>query len=994
MIQHPQQHRDAMGSHSLQQEIQSTDKPSTTLVSPSQIVNTERTMSPLRLKRDRPLSSYTDDENEDNLNILVEDKENINLTVKQGIKPLLFIPHSSVNNIDDNDPYHHHNNNNHHHHHHHNNNDNNISTNYQDKLLLPNTSLTSRRRFLQKKSSITSLPLGNLHNSNNLTNTPLRSLSSSVRQKTKQLTRSMTEVVSKSSLTFFSNLHMVAKTADSGNNTNSDTDDDTDNNNNNNNSEEHNTLVFGDIDEADEYGISKGDGNEYGNGNKNDEEVQDDEKEAEKEEEEEDDEEDDDETDYDGDDTFDTINIASPIQRKPSQQALRMKSTSSFHTQRLQNTSNSPTRNNPTKMGIQNPRTSMRRFHSVCQTQQEIENFKLQEDNSHLKNTNIKTFTIESDVLPRINGEQMYKILSGQHSTDFDEYIIIDCRFDYEYEGGHLINAKNISTKEALEQKMFPNGNNFTVSSNFTSSASQSFKKKQLIIFHCEFSIFRGPLMAKHLRKCDRTLNQNSYPLLTYPDVVILEGGYKSFYTRYQGEFCEPRNYVEMKDLAFGKKCETSMHKVRKDSKFLTRAKSFNQFSMGDNGRAHNPAASFSLLSSSLEIWGGGSNSRVDGHPLHGRSNSYSNSKIIKRQKSWKVGGASASASASANASTGVGNGSNVFGNGIGKLQSPFTSEFNSRLARANTFSFDQPMCSTSSNPFVSSPMSSPNMPNFSLSTESLTPFKPSNAHNSTSVNSPNGADNFSSLNALTASANSTSSLKLNPFQPPQTSFRQHSSTSIFSHRKSVSSTVSVSSSSAVSLVSSPAMSSLQSGFNSGYNSGYNSTDSLALDNDTLDSDTAPINFTHENEYFERAEPNRARQSSNINNHGCSNGLSNASASNPPSLSLKAGKTSNFQFPKRRSQLSLAPTNITTSNLHYTAPPLVSSPLTYQDEYSMNLTLNSSGGVGASGNIGEGAFTIRGEGKALGGIIDPINETPLDVDIPVLCEESEGEKDE
>ena len=39
--------------------------------------------------------------------------------------------------------------------------------------------------------------------------------------------------------------------------------------------------------------------------------------------------------------------------------------------------------------------------------------------------------------------------------------------------------------------------------------------------------MFRGPMMAKHLRKCDRMCNYDNYPLLTYPDIAILEGGYK-----------------------------------------------------------------------------------------------------------------------------------------------------------------------------------------------------------------------------------------------------------------------------------------------------------------------------------------------------------------------------------------------------------------------------------------------------------------------------------
>ena len=234
---------------------------------------------------------------------------------------------------------------------------------------------------------------------------------------------------------------------------------------------------------------------------------------------------------------------------------------------------------------------TIRRIHSMYQTTQEKECFRM-EDNSHLKNTTITTFTLDKDHLPRIDEEQLLRILKGQHNQDFDEYIVVDCRFNYEFDGGHINGAINISSQDELESKF--------INSNIAKS------KKQLLIFHCEFSLFRGPTMAGYLRKCDRSLNRDSYPLLSFPDIVILDGGYKQFFLKY-GNYCFPQGYIEMKDSNHEKNCESQMNKVRLESK-LTRAKSHNQF--------HSESSPF---------------------PGHIRSQSFttiSSEKVVKRQKS------------------------------------------------------------------------------------------------------------------------------------------------------------------------------------------------------------------------------------------------------------------------------------------------------------------------------------------------------------------------
>ena len=58
-----------------------------------------------------------------------------------------------------------------------------------------------------------------------------------------------------------------------------------------------------------------------------------------------------------------------------------------------------------------------------------------------------------------------------------------------------------------------------------TGLAATGQHQRRVIIFHCEFSSERGPQMLKHLRNIDR--QKNRYPKLDYPELYLLENGYK-----------------------------------------------------------------------------------------------------------------------------------------------------------------------------------------------------------------------------------------------------------------------------------------------------------------------------------------------------------------------------------------------------------------------------------------------------------------------------------
>ncbi|BFU18349.1 rodhanase family domain containing protein [Entamoeba histolytica HM-1:IMSS-B] len=108
---------------------------------------------------------------------------------------------------------------------------------------------------------------------------------------------------------------------------------------------------------------------------------------------------------------------------------------------------------------------------------------------------------------------------------------LFDCRYDYEYEGGHIYSAVPCPSKNELETLFFI--------------------KKQvnvIIVFHCEYSQNRGPNQWLLFRQLDREKNKDQYPLIWYPDVFVLNGGYRYFYHLFP-ECCG--GYIRMEDRPF-----------------------------------------------------------------------------------------------------------------------------------------------------------------------------------------------------------------------------------------------------------------------------------------------------------------------------------------------------------------------------------------------------------------------------------------------------------
>ncbi|KAJ5533165.1 hypothetical protein N7494_009717 [Penicillium frequentans] len=161
-----------------------------------------------------------------------------------------------------------------------------------------------------------------------------------------------------------------------------------------------------------------------------------------------------------------------------------------------------------------------------------------------------------ADGLPRIAKNTLLELLDGKFSGQFDNVMIVDCRFEYEYDGGHIDGAVNFNDKDRLAGELF-----------------NSPKSRTALILHCEYSAHRAPIMAKYIRHHDRAVNVDSYPHLTYPDMYILEGGYSAFYAEHSA-LCYPQNYVEMNAKEHEFACERGLGKVKQRSK-LNRAQTF-----------------------------------------------------------------------------------------------------------------------------------------------------------------------------------------------------------------------------------------------------------------------------------------------------------------------------------------------------------------------------------------------------------------------------------
>ncbi|XP_018606206.2 cell division cycle 25 homolog d isoform X1 [Scleropages formosus] len=198
--------------------------------------------------------------------------------------------------------------------------------------------------------------------------------------------------------------------------------------------------------------------------------------------------------------------------------------------------------------------------------------------------------------LQGVSVQTVASLLQGKYCNAVESFLIIDCRYPYEYQGGHIMGAVNLHSEAQLQEALFWNPRSVLKqlpreaaplcsaataplpdthrspgqgsSTKLTTpdspprvqSSPQSSSPHKLIVFHCEFSSQRGPQLCRYLRKLDRSLNV--YPQLFYPELYILEGGYREFYSHFP-DLCDPHGYVPMIHRDFMEQLRTFRKKRR-----------------------------------------------------------------------------------------------------------------------------------------------------------------------------------------------------------------------------------------------------------------------------------------------------------------------------------------------------------------------------------------------------------------------------------------------
>ncbi|VDL18709.1 unnamed protein product [Hymenolepis diminuta] len=164
------------------------------------------------------------------------------------------------------------------------------------------------------------------------------------------------------------------------------------------------------------------------------------------------------------------------------------------------------------------------------------------------------------------------QLVRGEYEMSGIAYHLIDCRYPYEYEPGHIRTALNIYICNHLLEVIFTvvpvvspydeacfldlgshiqallRGENKNDTKLEEIPIVPSALPAQVIIFYCEFSSQRGPESGLFLRNVDRYLNCSRYPFLFYPHVYVMMDGYEAFYNEYP-ELCEPQGYQKMFQL-------------------------------------------------------------------------------------------------------------------------------------------------------------------------------------------------------------------------------------------------------------------------------------------------------------------------------------------------------------------------------------------------------------------------------------------------------------
>ncbi|XP_051161681.1 M-phase inducer phosphatase isoform X2 [Leptopilina boulardi] len=142
--------------------------------------------------------------------------------------------------------------------------------------------------------------------------------------------------------------------------------------------------------------------------------------------------------------------------------------------------------------------------------------------------------------LKSITCQTLVDLMNGEFNSTINDFKIVDCRYPYEYEAGHIEGSLNLYTRELIEQFLLE-------PLKHKPEIQPDSNKRNILVFHCEFSWERGPNLSRYLRNLDRQRNKEHYPALHYPELYLLHGGYEKFYRERQN-LCTPQGYRTMRD--------------------------------------------------------------------------------------------------------------------------------------------------------------------------------------------------------------------------------------------------------------------------------------------------------------------------------------------------------------------------------------------------------------------------------------------------------------
>ena len=78
-----------------------------------------------------------------------------------------------------------------------------------------------------------------------------------------------------------------------------------------------------------------------------------------------------------------------------------------------------------------------------------------------------------------VDAATVARLLRGEMEGGAPRHLVVDCRFDYEFMGGHIRDAVNACGPDAVTDLLFRN--------------AQECPEQLVVVFHCEFSKKRGP---------------------------------------------------------------------------------------------------------------------------------------------------------------------------------------------------------------------------------------------------------------------------------------------------------------------------------------------------------------------------------------------------------------------------------------------------------------------------------------------------------------------